>query len=446
MSHFKKSSKKLSIAAWSMLVVSAMSVVIPSGTHAGTEIAEITVDTVAPIVTELKDEYILERGLSLPAITITGTDETEMGSLFFSVYGPDPVTPTISLDNQEVAIIGGPLLTYDWRVADIFTAETGLINLSTVELGDYQIDYYVKDKAGNQSEVYTTTFKLRPTAPGLNPVISPTKEKTQLITGQKEVGTAIYLNDIEIIPADDLFIWQYLTNLEEGENILGFTAKKGDYASPKTTATIVSKSIAPPAVTNVSAVINATNQIVLSWINPDPATYDGLKIVRFHNNSSAVLGTYPKNTSSFLDINVSLGNTYGYDILVFDSVGNETGIVPVSVTILQPSVQATTFATSPIPSKLIASAPLSDSEEESVEEEKQEEVKAKESESNEEKSKDTELPFWGLVLLMLLASVGVYLFITQKPITSAEPVKPLKRVTAKPVKKVTPAKKSLKKK
>ena len=80
----------------------------------------------------------------------------------------------------------------------------------------------------------------RPASPALDQVVSPTNISSQIVSGAKEAGTSINLNNKEIIPISSSTIWSYNLNLILGENLLNFKAvDENGTESPAATATIV---------------------------------------------------------------------------------------------------------------------------------------------------------------------------------------------------------------
>jgi len=297
-------------------------------------------DGINPAVTQL-DNKTIEKGPIVPQIKVTGTDETQVGDLWFRITS-GPSSLTTGWDN--IFPITSPALVSEWDLAAILANKTGNPNLLSVTSGDYVFEYYVKDAAGNQSDIKTVKY------------------------------------------------------------------------------TIVDAA-APAGVTNLSAKVNDTNHVVLNWTNPAAGIYAGLKILR----DGAFLVTLDKSATTFTDLTVERGQTYSYEVVAFDEAGNETGTIPVSITITVPE---------PV-SNLVASAAISDSGEQLVSSEPKE-IKSNETIdlNNKDKEKEKEnkkgLPFWGILLLIILALVGGYLLYTQKPNLPArkmEPV-PIKKIRA----------------
>lgn len=93
-----------------------------------------------------------------------------------------------------------------------------------------------KDKAGNSTTTPPITVYLDtivPLIPVINTPLTPTYELTQTLSGIKEKGTSIWINNQEKIPANDSSSWSYELALNEGENnILIFSKDKAGNQSP----------------------------------------------------------------------------------------------------------------------------------------------------------------------------------------------------------------------
>ena len=65
----------------------------------------------------------------------------------------------------------------------------------------------------------------KPNPPVLNPVLSPTNQTTQIISGTKDKNTSIWLNGQLIVASDSLSTWSYNLTLIEGNNPISLTSK-----------------------------------------------------------------------------------------------------------------------------------------------------------------------------------------------------------------------------
>lgn len=95
----------------------------------------------------------------------------------------------------------------------------------------------------------------------------------------------------------------------------------------------VDDSTPPSAPTNLTAALNASNQVVLNWnAATDNTGVSGYTILR----ANAVIAN--ATTTSFLDKNIATSTTYLYSVLAYDAAGN--------VSTSSPQVSITTSATS----------------------------------------------------------------------------------------------------
>ena len=185
---------------------------------------------------------------------------------------------------------------------------------------------------------------------------------------------------------------------EVGVNVVGIfvdvVGNVTDFAG-----TLVLDTVAPLAVSNLTAVVNESgNAVVLTWVNPAEGTYAGLKIVR----DGAFLTTVAAGTNTFTDTNVEKDQTYTYSVIAYDTAGNETTTTPVSVTVPAPreiasGVSDSNLDQTPVPSTL------------------GEQTKDIEVKKVEKKVEDNNFPSWGILLLIILAAIGGYLIYSQNP-------------------------------
>jgi len=99
----------------------------------------------------------------------------------------------------------------------------------------------------SQVKKEVSEFKLKPNPPTLSPVTSPTNQPTQIISGTKEPGTSVWLNDTQQIwPQDQRTDWSYKLTLTEGKNPISLTTKnKWNKESEPTVSSIFLDTQAP---------------------------------------------------------------------------------------------------------------------------------------------------------------------------------------------------------
>ena len=145
----------------------------------------------------------------------------------------------------------------------------------------------VYDLAGNSTDnsISFTVDTAAPAAPTLDPVITPTTEATQQLTGTKEAGTSVRLNNADIIPLNDEITWTHTFTLVQGENT--FTLSCRDQAgntSETASASIILDTTAP--------VLSSTTPAHNSFTPIQPTTVEFL-FIEEHTalNESATLSS-----------------------------------------------------------------------------------------------------------------------------------------------------------
>jgi parallel beta-helix repeat protein len=94
--------------------------------------------------------------------------------------------------------------------------------------GENNLSITSRDISGNESSAVIANIILdtiKPEAPTLNAVISPTNISSQAIVGTKEVDSSILINSIEVIPINSSIVWSYCLDLSEGINSITITSK-----------------------------------------------------------------------------------------------------------------------------------------------------------------------------------------------------------------------------
>lgn len=88
-------------------------------------------------------------------------------------------------------------------------------------VGSYTVTLHPTDTPLGNTSTSTITFTIDLTAPAvptLNEILTPTKTTPQTISGGKDAGTSIWLDNSQIVPFDDFTEWSYNLSLLEGEN------------------------------------------------------------------------------------------------------------------------------------------------------------------------------------------------------------------------------------
>jgi len=104
--------------------------------------------------------------------------------------------------------------------------------------GENNLSITSRDVSGNESTAVIANIILdtiKPEAPTLNAVISPTNISPQNLSGTKEAGSSILINNMEVIPINSSIVWSYYLDLNEGINSIKITSK--DIASNESSVT-----------------------------------------------------------------------------------------------------------------------------------------------------------------------------------------------------------------
>ncbi|MEI6267027.1 MAG: hypothetical protein WCP14_04010 [bacterium] len=269
------------------------------------------------------------------------------------------------------------------------------------------------------------------------------------ISGTPQVGQVLTTGALTPLAATATYKWQASTDGVNFTDISGatsntYTVVAGDFGkyirvvangtgayvgevSSAATTTVTAAPTLPYPVTNLTVTVSAEGFAVLNWVNPINGNYKGLTVYR----DGAFLTTLAVGATSFTDTNVIAGQTYYYSIATYNDLGSVV-IAPVYVSLPSAKIAAGVSDSTVLGTATEEQGTVSETNKEVIVEEK------------EDVTKDSGLPAWGIILLLILAAIGGYLIYSQKPsqaITKPE-VKP---VVAKPKKKPT-AKTNTKKK
>jgi len=188
--------------------------------------------------------------------------------------------------------------------------------------GENNISITSCDAVGNESAAVNNSITLdmiSPTTPTLRDIISPTNICTQLLSGNKEINSSIWVNGVEVISVNSETTWSYDFELTEGENSISIISKDTvGNESNEINTTIILDTIAP-AIPNLEAVSSPTNI--------SSQTLSGTK----EANSSILI-----NDTEVVPLDSSTDWSYSYNlcegtnnisITSRDSVGNESLLV-----------------------------------------------------------------------------------------------------------------------
>ena len=174
-------------------------------------------------------------------------------------------------------------------------------------------------------------------SPGLDPV--DTNEVDQIIIGEKEAGTAIFINGVEVVPLNNDTTFSVPVTLVEGSNV--FLVKTRDEASndsPELSVALVLDTIAPGSpsiVINDGTDFTLIRDVTLTLSATDATEVRVSEDPNFTNDDFISFSEDP----TLLPFELSRGGGTKTVFAVFrDSVGNETS--PVFDTIILPSTES----------------------------------------------------------------------------------------------------------
>jgi parallel beta-helix repeat protein len=215
-------------------------------TEGENSISIISKDTIGNESNEINITIILD----ISAPTIPG---------FNTITSPTNISPQILSGTKEtntsIWINGIEVVPFNSSVNWSYS-----YNLSE---GNNDISITSRDAAGNKSASITTTVILdtsTPEAPTLNAVVSPTNISSQILSGNKETDTSIWINGTEIISVNSDITWLYTFDLFEGNNSISITSRDaaGNESSAITATIEYDPNIYVDAAANVSGIEDGT--------------------------------------------------------------------------------------------------------------------------------------------------------------------------------------------
>lgn len=205
-------------------------------------------------------------------------------------------------------------------------------------VGTYILTFYPTDMPLGNTRTSTITFTVdlsAPAAPTLNEIVSPTTTASQTISGGKEAGTAIYLNDTQIVSFDDQTYWSYELGLSEGENsyLLFARDQAGNQSDELTFAIILDR--APPILessepSNGSFINVSPTRVTLFFADATTALAEGPTLATgsiYNSHNVEIPGTWElqtPNTVVFIPSYTLIEERYTVSIQAQDLAGNTT--------------------------------------------------------------------------------------------------------------------------
>ncbi len=208
----------------------------------------------------------------------------------------------------------------------------------------YTIALQLVDSRGNQGAAAQYHFTLDmtpPPAPEIHPVISPTHNPTQEVTGTRESYAAILVDGQQAVDQTASTDWQHTVNLVSGQNQFAIVARdRAGNHSPEVGVNIIFDDIPPPPVNTLT--LNGQGDgttVYLNWSGYDEAGHGDIEFYRIYvesANFSDVSGLTPHSTTaaghfSATVHNLSRSTTYYFAVIAVDAMGNaQTTVTPVS--------------------------------------------------------------------------------------------------------------------
>ena len=141
-----------------------------------------------------------------------------------SITSPTNISPQILSGTKEanssILINGAEIISINSSVNWSYS-----YNLSE---GTNNISITSRDVSGNESASITTTIILDTSAPGaptLDAVVSLTNITPQVLSGNKEANSSIWINGTEVISINSDIAWSYTFDLFEGNNKISITSR-----------------------------------------------------------------------------------------------------------------------------------------------------------------------------------------------------------------------------
>lgn len=277
--------------------------------NTGTATFSFTLDTAPPTVQSL---------------TMNPTSPHKAEAVLFTiVFSEDmlnTVQPTVTfshclLCNTYTIPSGTWTNTKTWQGSYTFTSSTG-DGTYTVKIAD------AKDKAGNTitTQSMTDAFVLDttpPSAPGLDPVTTPTNNANQIVKGSKETDTAIVINSGIKVALNSNATWSYSYPLSEGTNTLSITARDAAGNDSTPTVAVIILDTTPPTFT------------INPYQNPSPISTQSLSGDKEPGcsvklNGTQIFSSLDSSSTWSYTVNLVSGITNHFVFTAADALGNTT--------------------------------------------------------------------------------------------------------------------------
>ena len=178
-----------------------------------------------------------------------------------------------------------------------------------------------------------------PAQPTLDAVTSPTNLLSQILSGNKDTNSSIWINGTEVISINSDTAWSYAFDLFEGNNNISITSSDASgNESTAVTTDIVLDTIAPetPTLNAVTSPTNISSQTLSGTKEPNTSIWiNGAEVVpldssvdwsHFYNLSEGINNISITSRDTAGNESIAVTTIIEYDPNIYVNVGNITGI------------------------------------------------------------------------------------------------------------------------
>jgi len=225
------------------------------------------------ISTDWSYSYNLSEGNNDISITSRDAADNE-SSAVTAIVILDTINPAVpTLDTVVSPTNISPQILYGTKEANtsIWINGTAVVPLDssnkwsypfTLIEGENNISITSCDAVSNESAAVNNSITLdtiSPTTPTLHDIISPTNIYTQLLSGNKEINSSIWVNGVEAISVNSETTWSYDFELTEGENSISIISRDSAGNESNKINTTIILDISVPAIPSLETVTSPTN-------------------------------------------------------------------------------------------------------------------------------------------------------------------------------------------
>lgn len=294
---------------------------------------EINVDITTTVTIDVLPDYT-----NNPGLVVTGTRESGAA-----------IEVTVNGSTNDIGTIAYPT-AITWSTTAVLTEGANIIVATATDAQNNVASAQDTVILDTIAPAPPTVVQINPLAPNfleLNISEFDTNQPNQQFVGTKEANTSIRLNDIEIVPSDELTDWTANVVLVEGANSLSFDSV--DLANNASAPILITINVdttiptAPEILINDDADFTLTRDVTLTLSAVDATE---VKVSEDANFSNAEFVPYDDSGPLNLPFELSRGGGVKTVYAIFrDAVGNET--VPVFDTIVLPDTISTVVERTP---------------------------------------------------------------------------------------------------